>query len=193
MLLSTEEIGWDSQQQLIVNGRVYHGTDIVRLIVYIMSPADSISVKPIGLQVFISALRKIGLESDYVINQNVKRFLSKNNQSNNENTELTDQESEDENEYKKSDHNDINLDDEEDDEPMDDLDDTNDDNDDSCYEDDDGKSNVEDNDGDFDGKINEEEDENYDNGQNKEPISNDMLREYNWKSISDSDWKSDEK
>ena len=23
MLLSTEEIGWDSQQQLIVNGRVY--------------------------------------------------------------------------------------------------------------------------------------------------------------------------
>ena len=46
MLLSTEEIGWDSQQQLIVNGRVYHDTDIVRLIAYIMSPANSISVKP---------------------------------------------------------------------------------------------------------------------------------------------------
>ena len=85
MLLSTEEIGWDSQQQLIVNDRVYHDTDIVRLIAYIMSPANSISVKPIGLQVFISALRKIGLESDYVINQNVKRFLRKNNQSNNPN------------------------------------------------------------------------------------------------------------
>ena len=33
MLLSTEEICWDSQQQLIVNGRVYHDTDIVSLIV----------------------------------------------------------------------------------------------------------------------------------------------------------------
>ena len=32
MLLSTGDIGWDSQQQLIVNGRVYHDTDIVRLI-----------------------------------------------------------------------------------------------------------------------------------------------------------------
>ena len=47
MLLSTEEIGWDSQQQLIVNGRVYHDTDIVRLIAYIMSPADSISKNPL--------------------------------------------------------------------------------------------------------------------------------------------------
>ena len=109
MLLSTEEIGWDSQQQLIVNGRVYHDTDIVRLIAYIMSPANSISVKPIGLQVFISALRKIGLESNYVINQNVKRFLRKNNQSNDDNTESTDNDREDE-----SDHNDGNLNDEED-------------------------------------------------------------------------------
>ena len=52
MLLSTKEIGWDCQQQLIANGRVYRDTDIVRLIAYVMSPADSISVKPIGLQVF---------------------------------------------------------------------------------------------------------------------------------------------
>ena len=189
MLLSTEEIGWDSQQQLIVNGRVYHDTDIVRLIAYIMSPADSISVKPIGLQVFISALRKIGLESDYVINQNVKRFLKKNNQSNDDDTESTDHDSEDEKEYETSNHNDSNLEDEEDDEAMDDLDYTDDDND-SRYEDDDCNSNVEDDDGDFDGKVNidsEEEDENYDSGQDKEPVSNDRMREYDWKSISDSD------
>ena len=189
MLLSTEEIGWDSQQQLIVNGRVYHDTDIVRLIAYIMSPADSISKKPIGLQVFISALRKIGLESDYVINQNVKRFLKKNNQSNDDDTESTDHDSEDEKEYETSNHNDSNLEDEEDDEAMDDLDYTDDDND-SRYEDDDCNSNVEDDDGDFDGKVNidsEEEDENYDSGQDKEPVSNDRMREYDWKSISDSD------
>ena len=51
MLLSTEEIGWDSQQQLIANGRVYRDTDIVRLIAYVMSPADSISLKPMGFKV----------------------------------------------------------------------------------------------------------------------------------------------
>ena len=164
MLLSTEEIGWDREQQLIVNDRVYHDTDIVRLIAYIMSSANSISMKPIGLQVFISALRKIGLELDYVINQNVKRFLKKNNQSNDDDTESTDHDSEDEKEYETSDYNDSNLDEEEDGEAMDDLDYTNDD-DDSCYEDDDCNSNVENDDSDFDGKVNtdsEEEDENYD-------------------------------
>ena len=190
MLLSTEEIGWDSQQQLIVNGRVYHDTDIVRLIAYIMSPANSISVKPIGLQVFISALRKIGLESDYVINQNVKRFLRKNNQSNNDDTESTDHDSEDEKEYETSDYNDSNLDEEEDGEAMDDLDYTNDD-DDSCYEDDDCSNHVkDDDDGDFDGKVNtdsEKEDESYDSGLDMKPVSNGMMREYDWKSISDSD------
>ena len=59
MLLSTEEIG---------------DTNIVRLIANVTSPADSISVKPIGFKGFISALRKIGLESNYVINQKKKDF-----------------------------------------------------------------------------------------------------------------------
>ena len=49
--------------------------------------------------------------------------------------------------------------------------------------------NVEnDDDDDFNSKVNtdsEEEDENYDSGQDKEPVSNDMTRD--WKSISDSD------
>ena len=63
--------------------------------------------------------------------------------------------------------------------------------DDSCYEDDDCNSNVEDDDdGDFDGKVNtdgEEEDENYDSGLDMKLVSNGMMREYDWKSISDSD------
>ena len=58
MLLSTEEIGWDSQQQLIVNGTVYHYSDIVRLIAYVMFPAASISVKPIGFKVFYLNISK---------------------------------------------------------------------------------------------------------------------------------------
>ena len=39
----------------------------------------------------------MALESDYVINQNVKRFLRKNSQSNDDDTESTDYNSEDEN------------------------------------------------------------------------------------------------
>ena len=45
-------------------------------------------------------------------------------------------------------------------------------------------------DDDNDGSVNtggEEEDENYDSAQDEEPVSNDMTREYDWKSISDSD------
>ena len=56
--LSTEEIGWDSQQQLIVNQRVYHHTDIVSLIASVMSPADSNSKKPIWLNVFHLSIKK---------------------------------------------------------------------------------------------------------------------------------------
>ena len=77
--------------------------------------------------------------------------------------------------------------DEEDDEGMDDLDYTDDDND-SRYED--CNSNVEDDDGDFDGKVNthsEKEDESYDSDLDMKPVSNGMMREYDWKSISDSD------
>ena len=212
MLLSTEEIGWDSQQQLIANKRVYHDTDIVRLIAYVMSPAKTISKKPIGLNIFISALKKIGLESDYVINQDVKKMLRKNNQSNDDNSEdekefeTSDHEDsnfEDDNdedgeeiEYETSDHDESNFEDDndEDGEEMDDYDDTNDDDYDSCYKDDDGNSNTEDDEDDDDNDSNvntdseeEEEEGNSNSFQDKEPVSNDMLREYDWKSISDSD------
>ena len=73
---------------------------------------------------------------------------------------------------------------------MDDYDDTNDD-DDSCYEIEDGNSNTEDDsDDDNDGSVNtggEEEYESYDSAQDKELVFNNILGEYDWKSISDSD------
>ena len=115
MLLSTEEIGWDSKQKLIVNRKFYHEKLIVRLIAYVLSQADTIFEKPIGLKVFILALKKIGLESDYVINQEVKRMLRKNNQSNNENEESIDKNSEDIKEENRSDHAYSNIKDKDDD------------------------------------------------------------------------------
>ena len=69
--------------------------------------------------------------------------------------------------------------------------DTNDD-DNSCYKDKEG--NTEDaaaNDN--DGNVNtdsEEEDENYDCSKDEDSVSNDMLKEYDWKSIRDSDIES---
>ena len=68
MLMSKNEIGWDSEHQLIVNRKVHHGSDIVKLMSYVMSPADNKFRKPIGLEAFIAALEKIGLEADYVVN-----------------------------------------------------------------------------------------------------------------------------
>ena len=64
---------------------------------------------------------------------------------------------------------------------MDDYDDTNDD-DNSCYEIEDDNANTEDDDDDG-----EEEIENYDSAQDEESVSNDILGECDWKSISDSD------
>ena len=79
MLMSNDDIGWDNDQQLIVDGRVYYGTDIVKLIGYVMSPADNDFKEPNGLKIFIQALKKIGLESEYVENRNVKMALEKVN------------------------------------------------------------------------------------------------------------------
>ena len=84
MLMSTKEIGWDSEQQLIVNGKVYHGADIVKLITHVMSPADKEFKKPPGLNIFVKALKKIGLEQDYVKNKDVKRLLRTNSYSDDE-------------------------------------------------------------------------------------------------------------
>ena len=62
-----------------------------------------------------------------------------------------------------------------------------DDDNDSCYETEDGNDDT-DND-DNDGSVNtvKEKEENYDSAQDEEPVSNDMTREYDRKSISDSD------
>ena len=58
---------------MIANGKVQHGSDIVKLVSYVMSPADSEFRKPIGLKAFNTALKEIGLESDYVVNRNIKK------------------------------------------------------------------------------------------------------------------------
>ena len=73
---------------------------------------------------------------------------------------------------------------------MDDYDGANDE-DDNCYGDEDNKGNTDDDDDDDnDSNVNtdrEEEDENYDRDQYEEPLFNNILGEYDWKLIRDSD------
>ena len=129
MLMSENQIGWDIEHQLIANGKVQHGSDIVKLVSYVMSPADSEFRKPIGLKAFTTALKEIGLESDYVVNRNVKKVLEKNNESDSENEESIEISSED-GEEEASDNNSAGEDEESnEDETDDDDDDDDDDND----------------------------------------------------------------
>ena len=198
MLMSTKDIGWDSNHQLIVNGRVYHNTDIVRLIGHVMSPADDEFKKPIGLKVFVEALRKIGLEPDYVKNKDVKRMLRRNSYVQEDGEELS------------TDSSDIEeedcSEDEEDDESMDKTNESDaesyDENEDSmneCNDSDDAFDNQSDTyvDSDDDGYTdsvndgNDNEDSNdADNDNIDDVIRNNAVRgktRYNWKSISVSD------
>ena len=84
MLLSTKEIGWDSQQQLIVDRRVYHDIVILRLIAYVMSPANTTHSSERGLippfifdppLLDIPPLKKIS-SSPPLFNKNFRRGLS---------------------------------------------------------------------------------------------------------------------
>ena len=84
MLMSNDDVGWDNDQQLIADGRVYYGTDIVKLIAHVMSPVDYDFMEPNGLKVFIESLKKIGLESEFVVNHNVKMALRTNSVSSDE-------------------------------------------------------------------------------------------------------------
>ena len=103
MLMSNEDISWDKDQQLIADGKVYYGTDMVELIRHVMSP-DTDNYKPEGLKVFVTALKKIGLESEYVDNYDVKLALESDSESNDET------ESDDCDDYEYTDNDDTDYD-----------------------------------------------------------------------------------
>ena len=168
LLMSADDIGWDSERQLIVDGRVYYGTDIVRLIAYVMSPDDTDFEEPMGLKVFIAALERIGLESDYVVNHHVKRALRKHNVSDNEDNETS-------NEFD-DDSTDENEDDDDDDDDDDDSNNT------SC----DSENNIDSNDGEDYNKDMTDEESDYSTVSKR---SETKISKYHWKSVSDSDSK----
>ena len=75
MLTSKDAIGWDSDLRLTVNGRTIHDTNIANLISHVLYPVDPDMDDPIGFKIFVKALHNIGLESEWVENENAKNIL----------------------------------------------------------------------------------------------------------------------
>ena len=75
MLTSKDAIGWDSDLKLIVNGRTIPNTNIANLISHVLYPVDPDMDDPIGFKIFVKALHNIGLESEWVENENAKDIL----------------------------------------------------------------------------------------------------------------------
>ena len=68
---SNENIDWDDDYRLIVNGRTYYHTDMIELVSYLMYPVDDRLEKPRGLDIFVDALKDVGLDSKWVKNEDI--------------------------------------------------------------------------------------------------------------------------
>ena len=90
---SNENIDWDDDYRLIVNDRTYYHTDMIELVSYLMYPTDDRLEKPKGLDIFVDALKDIGLDSKWVKNEDVIQELDEENKTDTE--EGTDGEEED--------------------------------------------------------------------------------------------------
>ena len=75
MLTSNNVIGWDRKLRLIVDGRVLPGTNIANLVAHVLYPHDERISDPRGFDIFVQGLKDIGLESEWVDNENVKSVL----------------------------------------------------------------------------------------------------------------------
>ena len=68
---SNENIDWDDDYRLIVDGRTYYHTNMIELVSYLLYPADYRLERPKGLDIFVDALKDIGLDSKWVKNEDV--------------------------------------------------------------------------------------------------------------------------
>ena len=70
ILCNTDILNWkENTLEIIVNSRPMRNTNIVDLIQYILSSEDEGVPKPFGLEEFVEALKRTGLESEWVKNE----------------------------------------------------------------------------------------------------------------------------
>ena len=92
MLISKNLIGWDADLRLIVNDRVFPRTNIADLLAHVLYPYDSNIDDPPGFEIFVNALKSIGLESEWVQNDIAKEILENANSSEEEKTSSSEDE-----------------------------------------------------------------------------------------------------
>ena len=68
---SYSNIDWDDEYHLIVDGRMYYRTNMIELVSYLLYPVDYRLARPKGIDIFVDALKDIGLDSKWVKNEDV--------------------------------------------------------------------------------------------------------------------------
>ena len=75
---SRQLLSWNNQLQLVIHNRSVPRTNIVELVQYILYPESKDTSQPRGFDVFLEALKEIGLESQWVRNETVINALDNN-------------------------------------------------------------------------------------------------------------------
>ena len=75
---SRQLLSWNNQLQLVIDNRSVPRTNIVDLVQYILYPESKDTSQPRGFEVFLDALKEIGLESQWVRNETVINALDNN-------------------------------------------------------------------------------------------------------------------
>ena len=75
---SRQILSWNNQLQLVIHNRSVPRTNIVELVQYILYPESKDTSQPRGFDVFLEALKEIGLESQWVRNETVINALDNN-------------------------------------------------------------------------------------------------------------------
>ena len=86
---SNENIDWDDEYRLIVNDRTYYHTHMIELVPYLLYPVDYRLERPKGIDIFVDALKDIGLDSKWVKNEDVREELGDEDESDDEDEDET--------------------------------------------------------------------------------------------------------
>ena len=107
MVCGSKVLSWNEKLELFKAGKAVPGTNIIRLLEYILYPEEEGSIPPRGFDQFLEGLKKIELESQWVRNTSVIKELD-NNENGWDSDEMVNSESESECESEKSNGEDEN-------------------------------------------------------------------------------------
>ena len=146
MLTSKHAVDWDNELMLIANNRPILGSNVANLVSHVLYPTHPSIKEPIGFDIFVKMLKKIGLEHEYVNNKKARKALRENTKNYNTIIYDDDEEEEEEEEDEDDDDDDVEDDDDDDDDGDDDEEDEEEDEDEDDADDEDDDDDDEDTD-----------------------------------------------